>query len=71
MCEINDMTNEERRLRQIVKDKKENIISEQGEIEFFEKVIKRLHQERCRHITPQAGDDGGNIHCHECGKLLS
>lgn len=63
------MTNEERRLRQIVKDKKENIISEQEEIKFFEKVITRLHQARCQHI-PQSGDDGGNKYCGKCGKLL-
>jgi hypothetical protein len=69
MYEANGMTNEERRLRQIVKEKKENIISKQGEIEFFEKVIKRLHQARCQHV-PQSGDDGANEYCGICGKPL-
>jgi hypothetical protein len=69
MCEIIGMTINERNLRKMVTDLKANICSEQSMVEYFEKEIKRMHQERCPHTTPQAGDDGCK-YCHDCGKAL-
>lgn len=59
----------ERQIRNFVIRKKEEIITLQAEVMYFEKWLKEQEQKNCSHF-PQSGDDGAHSYCAKCGKIL-